>query len=47
VGLERDRDPAATPVDVVVQPYDRDQWARGAAAIAIQHHVLGTANGDR
>lgn len=40
-GLRRDRDPAASPVDVVVQPYDSDQWARGAAAIAIQHHVLG------
>lgn len=46
VGLERDRDPAASPVDVVVQPYDRDLWARGAAAIAIQHHVLGTSNGE-
>lgn len=42
-GLERDRDPAASPVDVVVQPYDSDQWARGAAAIAIQRHVLGSA----
>ena len=42
-GLQRDRDPAASPVDVVVQPYDSDQWARGAAAIAIQHHVLGSA----
>ena len=40
-GVQRDRDPAASPVDVVVQPYDSDQWARGAAAIAIQHHVLG------
>lgn len=46
VGLERDRDPAASPVDVVVQPYDSDQWARGAAAIAVQHHVLGTSNGE-
>ena len=42
-GLQRDRDPAASPVEVVVQPYDSDQWARGAAAIAIQHHVLGSA----
>lgn len=41
-GLQRDRDPAASPVDVVVQPYDSDQWARGAATIAIQHHVLGS-----
>jgi predicted NBD/HSP70 family sugar kinase len=41
-GLQRDRDPAASPVDVVVQPYDSDQWARGAAAIAIQDHVLGS-----
>ena len=46
VGLERDRDPAASQVDVVVQPYDSDLWARGAAAIAIQRHVLGAATGD-
>ncbi len=40
-GLGRDRDPEASPVDAVVRPYDSDQWARGAAAVAIQHHVLG------
>nr|WP_246298546.1 ROK family protein [Nocardioides panaciterrulae] len=43
-GVQRDRDPAASTVDVAVQPYDSDQWARGAAAIAIQHHVLGSAS---
>ena len=42
-GIRRDRDPAASTVDVAVQPYDSDQWARGAAAVAIQHHVLGSS----
>lgn len=35
-----DRDPAATPVDLRVKPDDITDWARGAAAIAIQRHVL-------
>ena len=39
-GVLRDRDPAATPVEVTVKPDNIDDWARGAAAIAIQHHVL-------
>ena len=41
--VSRDRDPAAAALDIVVQPSDFTQWARGAAVIAIQTHVLGTA----
>lgn len=40
-GIDRDRDPAAAELDVVVQPSDFTEWARGAAVIAIQTHVLG------
>jgi predicted NBD/HSP70 family sugar kinase len=43
-GIARDRDPNASPVDLVVQPDDSDLWARGAAAVAIQHFVL--SDGD-
>jgi predicted NBD/HSP70 family sugar kinase len=43
-GIARDRDPNASPVDLVIQPYDSDLWARGAASVAIQHFVL---SGDR
>jgi predicted NBD/HSP70 family sugar kinase len=39
--IDRDRDPAATRLDLVVQPSDFTEWARGAAVIAIQTHVLG------
>jgi predicted NBD/HSP70 family sugar kinase len=39
-GVARDRDPNAAPVDLVVQPYDSDLWARGAASVAIQQFVL-------
>ena len=39
-GVQRDRDPNADPVDLVIQPYDSDLWARGAASVAIQHFVL-------
>jgi len=41
--LERDRDPAASPVDLVIQPYDSDLWARGAASVAIQQFILDGA----
>lgn len=39
--IARDRDPNADPVDLVVQDYDSDLWARGAAAVAIQRQLLG------
>lgn len=39
-GIARDRDPNASPVDLVLQPYESDLWARGAAAVAIQHFML-------
>jgi predicted NBD/HSP70 family sugar kinase len=39
-GIQRDRDPNADPVDLVIQPHDSDLWARGAASVAIQHFVL-------
>lgn len=40
-GIRRDRDPHAAEVDIDVQPSDVTEWARGAAVIAIQTHVLG------
>ncbi|QGN59104.1 ROK family transcriptional regulator [Nostocoides sp. HKS02] len=39
-GVQRDRDPNAAPVDLVIQPHDADLWARGAASVAIQQFVL-------
>ena len=42
-GLERDRDPAASAVDLVIQAYDSDLWVRGAASVAIQQFILGGA----
>lgn len=39
-GLEQDRDPAASAVDLRIETDNIDQWARGAAAIAIQRYVL-------
>ncbi|AEE46843.1 ROK family transcriptional regulator [Cellulomonas fimi] len=38
--LAADRNPKATPVDLVVEPGDFSQWARGAAVVAIQDYVL-------
>ncbi|QHT55035.1 ROK family transcriptional regulator [Cellulomonas sp. H30R-01] len=35
-----DRHPQAAPVDLVVEPGDFSQWARGAAVVAIQDFVL-------
>lgn len=35
------RNPAAAPVDIRLVPDEPDLWARGAAAVAIQHTVLG------
>lgn len=37
-----DRHSQATPVDLVVEPGDFAQWARGAAVVAIQDFVLHT-----
>jgi predicted NBD/HSP70 family sugar kinase len=42
-GVARDRDPNASPVDLVIQPYDSDLWARGAASVAIQQYLLTDA----
>jgi predicted NBD/HSP70 family sugar kinase len=42
-GIRRDRDPLAAEVDLDVQPSDFTEWARGAAVMAIQRHVLGAA----
>jgi len=39
-GIGTDRDPASSPVIVTIKPDSVSDWARGAAAIAIQHHVL-------
>lgn len=35
-----DRDPRATPLDVVTRPGGFREWARGAAVAALQDHVL-------
>ena len=43
-GIARDREPNASVVDLVVQPYDSDLWARGAAAVAIQQFVMSEGN---
>lgn len=37
--LRGDRDPEATPVDLLVGPADFAAWSRGAAAVAIQSRV--------
>lgn len=42
-GIQRDRDPAASPVGLVIQPHDSDLWARGAASVAIQQFILDGA----
>ncbi|MGK5534164.1 ROK family transcriptional regulator [Streptomyces sp. URMC 129] len=39
--LRADRDPLAARVELVIRPVDAAAWARGAAAGAIQRHVLG------
>lgn len=40
--VQNQRDPEALPVRRPVQPTGFDQWARGAAAVAIQHAVIGS-----
>ena len=42
-GIRRDRDPRAADIDLVTTPGDDLEWCRGAAVIAIQTYVLGTA----
>lgn len=39
-GIAADRDPEASEVRIAVQPTDFTQWARGAAAVAIQRSLL-------
>jgi hypothetical protein len=38
--LEADRTEALAPPRVQVRPFPFSEWARGAAAVAIQAHVL-------
>jgi hypothetical protein len=42
----RDRDPLAEPLDIDIQQTGFDEWARGAAATAIQAYVLGSRTPD-
>jgi predicted NBD/HSP70 family sugar kinase len=46
-GVRRDRHPDADPLSYEVRPIDFSQWARGAAATAIQTHVLGSGTPRR
>lgn len=39
--VRRDRDPRARELSLEIQPIDFSEWARGAAAAAIQGYVLG------
>jgi predicted NBD/HSP70 family sugar kinase len=41
--LEESRDLAGPPARVDVRPFPFSEWARGAAAVAVQAHVLGPA----
>ena len=38
--IAADRDPRASELDLVIQPGDFTQWARGAAVVALQEFVL-------
>lgn len=42
-GVRESRHPDAAPVELLVSPPGFDRWARGAAAAAIQHLVVGPA----
>jgi predicted NBD/HSP70 family sugar kinase len=44
-GLGAGRRPQAPAVPVHVAPFDHTDWARGAAVVAVQDHVLGTPGG--
>jgi len=39
-GIRHDRDPRCRPLSLDVVPVDFTQWARGAAATAIQNYLL-------
>jgi predicted NBD/HSP70 family sugar kinase len=41
--LEENRKAPLAPVRLDVQPFPFTEWARGAAAVAVQEHVLGRA----
>ncbi|NMH80483.1 ROK family transcriptional regulator [Pseudonocardia xinjiangensis] len=41
--LQESQDPMGPPVRVDVRPFPFTEWARGAAAVAVQAHVLGPA----
>jgi predicted NBD/HSP70 family sugar kinase len=41
--LEENRKPPLAPVPIDVRPFPFAEWARGAAAVAVQEHVLGRA----
>jgi len=40
-GIRLNREPLADEIDYVVEPVSENDWARGAAVIAIQHFMLG------
>ena len=40
-GIRLDRDPLAEPLETEIHLTDFDEWARGAAATAIQSYVIG------
>jgi predicted NBD/HSP70 family sugar kinase len=41
--LEENRKAPLAPVPLDVRPFPFTEWARGAAAVAVQEHVLGRA----
>ncbi|WP_326755210.1 ROK family transcriptional regulator [Streptomyces hirsutus] len=45
--VRRDRDPRARELSLEIQPIDFSEWARGAAAAAIQGYVLGGSPAPR
>jgi hypothetical protein len=45
-GIRLDRDPRADPLDLDIQRTGFDEWARGAAATAIQTYVLDSRSPD-
>jgi predicted NBD/HSP70 family sugar kinase len=45
-GIRLDRDPRADPLDLDIQSTGFDEWARGAAATAIQAYVLDSRSPD-
>ena len=45
-GIRLDRDPLANPREIHIQHAGFDQWARSAAATAIQAHILDNRAAD-